>query len=199
MLVDRASAQALRELLASTGLVERTRGFGRALRRTRAGRDPGGLLVVGTREEEPWHFTAHLQDEAEWAGAPELRPTLVRWSPPADAPDHLAVDLSRLEAARRGESLLVVTPTNAGEMLLERVDDARHRGASVFAVAGGDPELEALAHEALVMESEPATASIDFDAMTHLVSLATGEPLPARRGVRSRLGQLLDSLSGPSD
>lgn len=197
--MDRSSAQALRDLLASTGLVERTRGFGRALRLTRHGRDPGGLLVVGTREEEPWHFTAHLQDEAEWAGAPELRPTLVRWAPPPDAPEHLAVDLSRLEAARRGESLLVVTPTSADEPLLERVDDARLRGANVFALAGSDPELEAIAHESLVLDAVPAAASIDFDAMTHLVSLATGEPLPTRRGLRSRLGQLLDSLSGPAD
>ena len=197
--MDRSSAQALRELLASTGIVERTRGFGRALRGTRVGRDPGGLLVVGTQDEEPWHFTAHLQDEAEWAGAPELRPTLVRWAPPSDAPEHLAVDLSRLEATRRGESLLVVTPTAAGEHLLERVDDARHRGASIFAVAGSDPELESIAHEALVMETVPSAASIDFDAMTHLVSLATGEPLPTRRGMRSRLSQLLDSLSGPAD
>ena len=197
--MDRSSAQALRDLLASTGIVERTQGFGRALRGTRVGREPGGLLVVGTAEEEPWHFTAHLHDEAEWAGAPELSPTLVRWSAPADAPPHLSVDLSRLEATRRGESLLVVTPTNAGDPLLERVDDARHRGANIFAVAGSDPELESLAHEALVLETVPAATSLDFDAMTHLVSLATGEPLPTRRGFRSRLGQLLDSLSGPSD
>ena len=197
--MDRSSAQALRELLSTTGLFERTRGFGHSLRRTRLGGDPGGLLVVGTAEHEPWHFTAHLQDEAEWAGAPELTPTLVRWSPPPGAPEHLAVDLSRLEHARRGESLLVVSPARPSDPLLERVDDARHRGASVFAVSGEQSELEQVAHESLLLTSaEPLTAGIDFEAMTHLVSLATGDPLPGRRGIRSRLGQLLDSLAGPA-
>jgi hypothetical protein len=197
--VDRTSAQALRDLLSSTGLVERTVGFGRSLRRTRQGRDPGGLLVVGTPDEEPWHFTAHLQDEAEWANAPELTPTLVRWQPPVDAPPHLSVGLWRVEQTRRGESLLVVAPTKASDPLLERVDDARHRGASVFAVAGSDPELEGLAHEAVMLVDEPSTASIDFDVMTHLVSLATGEPLPGQRGVRSRLARVLDAVVGPRD
>ncbi|MDQ1689657.1 MAG: hypothetical protein QOK42_2632 [Frankiaceae bacterium] len=197
--MDRSSAQALRELLASTALVDRTLSFGRALRRTRVGRSPGGLLVVGTAEEEPWHFTAHLQDEAEWAGAPELTPTLIRWSPPDDAPAHLAVDLSRLEQAKRGESLLVVAPGRATDPLLERVDDARHRGASVFAVASADRELEALADEALVMEDQTVAKSVDFDAVTHLISLATGEALPARGGVRPRLARLLDVLAGPRD
>lgn len=195
--MDRTSAQGLRDLLASTGVVQRTQWFGRSIRRARTGRDPGGLLVVGTPTDEPWHFTAHLRDEAEYAGAPELTPTLVRWSPPAGAPAHLAVDLRRLEQARRGESLLVVAPTLAPDPLLERIDDARGRGASVFAVAGEDPELEGLAHEALLLDG--TTPAVNFEAMTHLVSLATGEPLQATRGIRSRLARLLDSVAGPRD
>lgn len=194
--MDRTSVQALRELLATTSIVERTRGFGRSLRRTRVGRDPGGLLVVGTPSDEPWHFTAHLRDEAEYAGAPELTPTLVRWAPPPNAPAHLAVDLGRLERARRGESLLIVAPSLAPDPLLERLDDARLRGATLFSVSGQDPQLESLVDEALLLDN--VTPSVDFDAMTHLVSLATGEPLPTR-GVRSRLARLLDSLAGPRD
>lgn len=195
--MDRTSAQALRDLLASTGVVQRTRGFGRSVRQARAGRDPGGLLIVGTPTDEPWHFTAHLRDEAEYAGAPELMPTLVRWSPPAGAPEHLAVDLRRLEQTGRGESLLIVAPTLAPDPLLERIDDARGRGASVFAVAGDDPQLEQLADEALLLDG--STPSVNFEAMTHLVSLATGEPLQRHRGVRSRLARLLDGVAGPRD
>lgn len=194
--MDRTSAQALRDLLASTGVVERTQGFGRSVRRARVGREPGGLLVVGTPTDEPWHFTAHLRDEAEYAGAPELTPTLVRWAPPPDAPAHLAVDLRRIEHARRGESLLVVAPSIAPDPLLERIDDARGRGAAVFAVAGDDPELEGLADEALLLDG--STPAVDFEAMTHLVSLATGEPLQ-QRGLRSRLARLLDTVAGPRD
>lgn len=195
--MDRTSAQALRELLATTGIVERTRGFGRSLRRTRVGRSPGGLLVVGTPTDEPWHFTAHLRDEAEYAGAPELIPTLVRWAPPPDAPAHLAFDMRRLEQARRGESLLVVAPSLAPDPLLERLDDARGRGAVLFTVSGHDADLEGLADESLLLDAE--TPTVNFDAMTHLVSLATGEPLPGRAGVRTRLARLLDSVVGPRD
>ncbi|MBM7790038.1 hypothetical protein [Tenggerimyces flavus] len=72
--VDRA--RALRSVLSGTAWVERTRSFARALRF--AGHDSGGLLLVGTPREEPWHLTAHLDDEARWSEIPELRPTLVR-------------------------------------------------------------------------------------------------------------------------
>ena len=197
----------LRELLAPTGWLERTRAFATALRRSRAGRDPGGLLLVGTPTHEPWHLTAHLDDESRWFDLPELSPTLVRWQPPEDAPQHLAVGLARLESAGRGETVMVVAPDAATDPLLERVADARRSGAVVLSVDAGDPQLAELAHEALVVpvdaDQDLVVASevppMSFDLVTHLVTAAAGEPLtPQHRGLRDRLGRLLDVISGPT-
>ena len=185
---------ALRELLAPTGWVDRAAAFARALRTS--ARTPGGLLVVGTPADEPWHLTAHLDEESRLGGVPALAPTLVRWSPPPGAPAHLSVSLERLEAAGRGESLLVVTPETAPDPLLERVNDARHSGAVILALDRGDPQLEDLAHEALVIE--PAAAPMSFDAAQHLVSSAAGTRAARERGVRAWLGRVLDAVSGPA-
>jgi hypothetical protein len=119
--VDTDQVAALRALLAPTGWLERTRAFVRSLRQ--ATRTPGGLLLVGTPGEEPWHLTAHLDEESRLAGIPELAPTLVRWTVPDQAPPHLRIGLERLEAARRGETVFVVTPEAAPVPLLERVSD----------------------------------------------------------------------------
>jgi len=186
----------LRALLAESPWLEQARAFGRALRRSP--RSAGGLLVVGTPTYEPWHVTAHLDDEARLAGIPELTPTLVRWAPPAGAPPHLSVGLARLEAAQRGETLFVVAEDSAPVPLLERVNDARRVGATILALDGGDPELDALAHEALAVPE-----SLSFDAGQHLVSAAAGERDPGagatrRRSLRERLANLLDTVSGPN-
>lgn len=199
----------LRELLATTGWVERTRDFARTLRRSST--DPGGLLLVGTPQEEPWHLAAHLDDEARLAGLPELSPTLVRWSPPPGAPAHLAVGLSRLEAARRGETLFVIAPEAAPEQLLERVSDARRVGATILSIDEGDPELAAIAHDRLVVPGRlpahtgapdltvPALTvpSVDMDTVQHLVSIAAGETV-TRVSMRDRLAWLLEKVSGPT-
>jgi hypothetical protein len=205
---------ALRILLAPTGWLDRTRSFARALRDY--SRTPQGLLVVGTPVDEPWHMTAHLADESRLAGLPELAPTLVRWAPPAGAPAHLRIGIERLEAATREETLLVVAPEVAPEELLERIDDARRTGATILALDRGDPELDALAHEALAVPAN--TSPLSFDAAQHLISAAAGEPqgltdrprrepggrstgtrsAPGRgRLLQSRLAQLLDAVSGP--
>jgi hypothetical protein len=147
--MDADQVATLRTLLARTGWLERVRVFGRALRTST--RTAGGLLVVGTPSAEPWHLTAHLDEESRFAGIPELMPTLVRWSPPPDAPPHLRVGLSRLAAARRGETLFVVSESTAPVPLLERVNDARHLGATILALDSGDAELDALAHETLAV------------------------------------------------
>jgi hypothetical protein len=203
--MDADQVATLRVLLARTGWLERAREFGRALRTTP--RSPGGLLLVGTPDFEPWHLTAHLDEESRICGIPELMPTLVRWSPPPDAPPHLRVGLDRLEAARRGETLFVVTEDTAPVPLLERVSDARRVGATILALDGGpDPELEALAHESLA-----APTVVSFDASQHLVSAAAGTrdgSDPQRspgtgtgrgaRGLRDRIARLLDIVSGPS-
>lgn len=191
--MDMNQAKLLREVLEGTGWTERVAGFGRALRTTRT---PGGLLLVGPPEDEPWHLTAHLDDEARYGQIPELAPTLVRWNPPAGAPEHLSIGLNRLAETRRGESLLVVSETPSVP-LLERVDDVRKKGANIFCMDTGDAELEGLAHEVLTVEENPL---VSFDSAQHLVSLAAGESDPAHqtpRGFRARLGKLLDTLSGP--
>jgi hypothetical protein len=196
---------ALRVLLAPTGWLDRTRSFARVLRES--ARTPQGLLVVGTPDDEPWHMTAHLADEARLARIPGLDPTLVRWAPPPGAPAHLGIGLDRLAAAGRHETLLVVSPAAAPDALLERVDDVRRAGATILALGRGDGELDALAHEALAVPADAAPLS--FDAAQHLVSAAAGEADPGGRVAgrsrgsgagtfRSRLAQLLDTVSGPA-
>jgi len=208
--MDADQVATLRVLLASTGWLERAREFGRTLRSSP--RSPGGLLLVGTPDYEPWHFAAHLDDESRLSGLPLLAPTLVRWSPPPDAPPHLRIGLDRLEAARRGETLFVVTEGTSPVPLLERVNDARRVGATILALDGGaDPELEGLAHESLA-----APATVSFDAAQHLVSAAAGDRYPGSdhstdargyqpgrdargvRGLRDRVARLLDIVSGPN-
>jgi hypothetical protein len=173
--------------------LEQAKSLGRALRTSP--RTAGGLLVVGTPEFEPWHMTAHLDDESRLSGVAQLAPTLVRWSPPPGAPPHLSVGLARLEAARRGETLFIVAEGTAPVPLLERVSDARKTGATILALDNEDPELDSLAHEAL---SVPGALS--FDAGQHLVSAAAGEAdSQARgRGLRARLAKLLDTVAGPT-
>jgi hypothetical protein len=224
--VDANQVTTLRALLAPTGWLERTRVFTQAMRK--ATRSPGGLLIVGTPEEEPWHLTAHLDEESRLSRIPELRPTLVRWRVPAGAPSHLRVGLDRLEAAQRGETLFVVAPSTAPVPLLERVDDARRTGATIFALDQGDPELDALAHETLAVRSRIDPMS--FGAAQHLISSAIGELdrpegfdaafdagefgvasaegrlrspgspryRPGVRGLRDRVARLLDAVSGPT-
>ena len=164
----------LRAVLAPTGWLDRTRAFARGLRK--ATRTPGGLLLVGTPDEEPWHLTAHLDEESRLSGIPELMPTLVRWRVPAGAPSHLRVGLERLEAARHGETLFVVTPTTAPVPLLERVSDARRVGATIFALDQGDPELDALAHDTMTVAPGPGVPGLmTFGIAQHLISAACGE------------------------
>lgn len=192
--MDAEQVAALRTLLAPTGWLERAAAFARVLRGSC--RTPGGLLLVGTPGHEPWHLAAHLDEESRFAGIPELQPTLVRWAPPLGAPPHLNVSLARLEEARRGESLLVVTPQVVPVPLLERLHDARRAGATVLALDEGDPELDDLAHESLVVSQGPAPLSLD--AAQHLVSAAAVERSQRESGLRARLARLLDVVSGPT-
>lgn len=204
--MDAVRVALLREVLAGTEWVQATRRFAGSLRASVAPHG-GGLLLVGSADYEPWHLAAHLDDEAAWSGLPELSPTLVRHRVPPGAPAHLAVGLGRLEAARRGETLLVVTPCAPGAALLERVHDARRSGATVLALDGGDRDLEALAHDALAVPEGAAGAAaapprgLDLDTVQHLVSAAAGEnslPAPRRhRRFRDRLSRLADQLTAP--
>jgi hypothetical protein len=197
--VDANQVATLRALLAPTGWLDRTRAFAQGLRQ--ATRTPGGLLLVGTPDDEPWHLTAHLDEESRLSGIPELMPTLVRWRVPAHAPEHLRVGLERLEAARRGETLFVVTPTTASMPLLERVSDARRVGATIFALDQGDPELDALAHESMsVASSTGGPGVVTFGIAQHLISAACGELGAVRRPGTGEFGvaaqPIQDGLEG---
>ncbi len=105
--------------------------------------------------------------------------------------------LGRIEAARRGETLLVVAPDVPGDALLERVYGARRAGATVLALSHGEGELP-LAHESLAVPPDP---ELDLDTVQHLVSAAAGEnALPSPRGrnrFRDRLSRLADQLTAP--
>jgi hypothetical protein len=200
--VNTAQVEALRTALASSGWLEHTRCFARALRAR--SRTPNGLLIVGTPEFEPWHMAAHLEEESRYAGMPELVPTLIRWAPPSDAPPHLRVGIDRIQRAGRAETLLVVGSDATPDTLLERVADARKAGAAIFALDQGDDELDCIAHESLVVR--PALDPVSFDGAQHLVSMAVGEAEPAwarpprgRGNVRDRLARLLNAVSGSPD
>ncbi|MFD8016076.1 hypothetical protein [Streptomyces sp. NPDC059762] len=196
--MDAVRVALLREVLAGTEWPAAARRFAGALRASVVPQR-GGLLLVGTEAYEPWHLAAHLVDEAAWSGLPELAPTLVRHRARPGDPAHLAVGLSRLEAAGRGATLLVVAPERPEAGLLQRVHDARRAGATVLSLDGGDAEVRGLAHEALTVV-EGAGVGVDFDTVQHLVSAAAGENrLPERRGrrLRDRLALLTDRLTSP--
>ncbi|KES07388.1 hypothetical protein BU52_10305 [Streptomyces toyocaensis] len=195
--MDAVRVALLRDVLAGTQWLGATRHFAGTLRGSVVAHG-GGLLLVGTPEYEPWHLAAHLVDEAAWSGTPELAPTLVRHDARPSDPAHLAVGPGRLEAARRGETLLVVAPGEPPAPLLERISDARRAGATLLSLGPGEGELPALAHEALPV---PDGSELDLDTVQHLVSAAAGEnALPARRGprrFRDRLSRLADLLTAP--
>ncbi|GAA2225645.1 hypothetical protein [Streptomyces indiaensis] len=195
--MDAVRVALLREVLAGTEWLGATRRFAGVLRGSVVSHG-GGLLLVGTREYEPWHLAAHLVDEAAWSGTPELAPTLVRHDARPSDPAHLAVGLGRLEAARRGETLLVVAPEGPAAPLLERVSGARRAGATVLALGPGEGELPSMAHETLAVPDGP---ELDLDTVQHLVSAAAGEnflPTPrGRRRLRDRVAWLAEHLTAP--
>ncbi|MFJ7297115.1 hypothetical protein [Streptomyces collinus] len=195
--MDAVRVALLREVLAGTEWLGSTRRFAGALRGSVVSHG-GGLLLVGTPEYEPWHLAAHLVDEAAWSGTPELAPTLVRHDARPSDPAHLAVGLGRLEAARRGETLLVVAPTTPAAPLVERVSDARRAGATVLALGPGQGELPSMAHEVLAV---PDGSELDLDTVQHLVGAAAGEnalPTPrGRRRLRDRVARLAEHLTAP--
>jgi hypothetical protein len=200
--VDSERVRLLRDLLGTSGWVERTRDFATTLRRSTPA---GGLLLVGTPDDEPWHLAAHLDDESRLSGVPELAPTLIRWAPPPQAPPHLAVTMARLEAARRNETVFVVAPATPPEQLLERVADARRTGATILSIDDGDDDLGSLAHDRLVVPTTDASlvvarsmpTTVDIDTLQHLVSVAAGENT-TRAGMRDKFARFLDRVSGPA-
>ena len=192
--MDLTKASLLRELLTGTELGSRTTEFAHSLRRftTRT----GGLMLFGPPEDEPWHLTAHLDDELHGAGIEDIRPALVRWAPPPDAPPHLAIGLDRLREAGRGESLLVVAENAPPDTLLERIDDVRRRGTTIFSIDNGSKDLASLSHESLVPE---LLVPDNFGAgwVSHPVGQDHDEPDHGRHAVpEETLTALRDAVAG---
>ncbi|MGA2306563.1 MAG: hypothetical protein ABSH29_20610 [Acidimicrobiales bacterium] len=143
------------------------------------------LLVVGTPEFEPWHFVAHMSEEAERQGRSDLRPTLMRWEIPAGAPAHLAVSVDDIAHATRNQTVLVVPSRTRSWEMLERVSDAKRRGARIMSVHRGDDDLADLSHEMLSVD--PRRADHDYDVTQHIVTdVAPGHALRAQARWRLR-------------
>ena len=183
MNVDRVKL--LKQLRSSDGWIADIRRLAGALRTTT--RRDAGLLVVGPPTAEPWHLVAHLEQESRLTDS-RLAPVLVRHHVPAGAAPHLAVDLTRLSAARSGETVFVVAPVAAPEDLLTRVQDARRAGATILALeADGDPDLTGLAHETVTIGHQAQSNlgfGSQFDAAQHLVTVAAGQTRSRRFSLR---------------
>jgi hypothetical protein len=137
------------------------------------------LLVVGTPEFEPWHFVAHMSEEAERQGRNDLRPTLMRWEIPVGAPAHLAVSVDEIAHATRDQTVLVLPSRTRSWEMLERVSDAKRRGARIMSVHRGDDDLADLSHEMLSVDLR--RADHDYDITQHIVTdVAPGHALDAR-------------------
>jgi hypothetical protein len=148
----------------------------------------GQLFVVGTPTHDAWHAAAHLDDAAAFCGLPQLRPALLRWQPPACAPQHLRLSVDELRRSGRGRAVLVVAPDALGEHELERLADARRSGATLLAVttaAQGGPlggELAGIADQCAAV-----AGCEDMSFASHLVTVSAGTVVPDRRRFARRL------------
>jgi hypothetical protein len=143
------------------------------------------LLVVGTPEFEPWHFVAHMSEEAQRQGRSDLRPTLMRWEIPVGAPPHLAVSVDDIAHATRDQTVLVLPSGTRSWELLERVSDAKRGGARIMSVHRGDDDLASLSHEMLSVD--PRRADRDYDVTQHIVTDVAPGHDALRPGARWRL------------
>lgn len=139
------------------------------------------LLVVGTEAFDAWHVAAHLDDEARLNSLPGLRPTLLRRQPSPGGPSHLRHSIHELDSAGRRDAVLVVAPHEMDEQTLQRLSDARHRGAILLGVCRGDHELASVTHECVAVPF-PSTSRSDidqeFDAATHVLAVSAGTARP---------------------
>jgi hypothetical protein len=127
------------------------------------------LLVVGSPEFEPWHFVAHMSEQASHYGRTDLVPTLLRWTVPPGAPPHLSVSVDSMLRASPSQTVLVINPSGDEDPeLLERVADAKGRGSRIMTLHRGGDELVQLSHETLSVDvSRPER---DFDLTQHVVT-----------------------------
>ncbi len=162
--------------LRNVGWYDELRALGRSLRAPR--RESSRLLVVGHPDDQPWHLTAHLEMLADFRGLPELRPTLVRG---VEIPAHSS------------DAILVVSEQQVPVPVLEQIQDARTRGATVLGMCTDDPELTGLAHEAVSLDLERLDLGFgglvaDFDLASHMLGVAAATPNRPSRLTRLRRG-----------
>lgn len=110
------------------------------------------LFVIGTPDCEPWHFVAHLGEQATRHGRTDLVPTLLRWRVPQGAPAHLAVGVDTMAQASGHHTFLVISAFGETPELLERVSGAKKRGARILSLHRGQPDLVDLSHETLSVD-----------------------------------------------
>jgi hypothetical protein len=143
------------------------------------------LFVVGGREFEPWHFTAHLSEEARRLGRADLVPTLLRWKIPEGSPSHLAVTVEALGSVSRHETVLVIDQCGEDSGLLERIADARRQGSRIMTLHRGFADLAAMSHETLSVDS--SRPNRDFELTQHVVTDLA--PAPASRRYSKRVSR----------
>jgi hypothetical protein len=183
-------------------------GFAATLRRSV--HVPGQLLVVGSADAEPWHFTAHLESLARYRGTPALAPTLIRWHNPARGAPGMSIE--EMTGGGMGRVILAISEGSSDVDLLERLADARRHGATVLGLSGQPAcrasvsdatrrdDLEAVAHETHTVQSGQAVqlgkvpVLCDFELATHLVGInavsAQGQSNSRRRLWRTRAASL---------
>lgn len=125
------------------------------------------LMIVGTPSYEPWHFTAHLADEARRQGRSDLSPVLLRWQIAPGAPTHLSVSVDEVARASRDTTVLVI-PDHDDPGLLERITDAHKRGARVMAIERAGSSLAPFSHDYLAVEE--SRSDREYDLCQHIVS-----------------------------
>ena len=178
--MDVSNRSAWERLGAGSGWTRRAWELGQQLRP--ASETAGQLFVVGTPVHDAWHVAAHLDDEATFSGLSWLRPTLLRWRPPAGAPPHLRLGMDELRRRGRGRAVLVVAPDPLAEDELELLADARRAGATLMAVTMAEDELAGLVHECAVVDGQGPHAGLeDVGFASHVVTVSAGTPLRARR------------------
>ena len=152
------------------------RGFGRTLGRRSS--TPNHLFVIGTPDWEPWHFVAHLGEEATRHGRTDLVPGLLRWKVPPGAPPHLALSADDMAHASPRHTFLVLAPAGDAPGLFERVSDAKRLGARIMSVHRGDETLLGLSHETLSVN--PSRGERAFEITQHVVTDSAPAPPPER-------------------
>jgi hypothetical protein len=140
---------------------------------------PNHLFVVGTPEWEPWHFVAHLDEQATRYGRKDLVPALLRWKIPPGAPPHLALSVDDMAHASQRHTFLVLSSASEAPDLLERVSDAKSMGARIMSLHRGDDELLDLSHETLFVD--PSRGERAFEITQHVVTDSAPAVLPDRR------------------